>query len=347
MRFAVIMAGGSGTRFWPESTRALPKQFLTLSGDTSLIRATFDRISSLVEPERILVVTSGSHAHLVASEIPEIPTENILSEPVGRNTGPCLLLAAEVIAKRDPNASMLVVPADHLIRDAALFNSTLAKAFDRAESKETLVTLGLQPSYAATGYGYIKLGDELAAEVFQVDRFVEKPDLELAKEFINSGSFLWNSGMFIWRCSVFISSAKENMPEVYEAFDSLRTQAAIVQEDIDRVYETCPSISVDYGVMQGADNVTVVRATFDWSDVGDWRAVYDLAEKDESGNAGGDQSLFVETKNSLTRSSKKPVIVVGLEGIAVIETEKAILVCDINNSQHVKTAVEKLPPELK
>jgi len=356
MRFAVIMAGGSGTRFWPESTSSLPKQFLKLSGEQSLIRSTYERICGIVPSERILVVTSFQHVQLVAQEIPEIPLSNIVSETRGRNTGPCLVLAAEIISKIDPKASMLVVAADHLITDIELFESTIEQGFDYAEQNSCLLTLGLKPSFPSTGYGYIHLGERLGkeneseineSEIFEVQAFIEKPELEKAQGLVDGGQHLWNSGMFIWQNNVFLEAAKKHMPEVYKVFELVRKTEKVSTTVINEVYEACPSISVDFGVMEKADNVVVIRADFSWSDVGDWKAVHELMEKDAEGNTGSANSVFVGSKDSMIRGTKKPIVLVGLDRVVVVETEKAILVCDLDKAQLVKQAVEKLPNELK
>ena len=354
MLHAVVMAGGAGTRFWPRSTEARPKQFLNIFGDRTMLQSTVDRISSLVPAERTWVITNDRYVDLVREQLPDVPVSNIVGEPVGRNTAPCVAAAAALIRERDPDSTMVVLPADHQITEVDTFVSILEAAESKARQSESLVTIGIKPDRPETGYGYIEFDEEASAEthegrqVKEVKQFREKPDMETAREFVEAGNFLWNSGMFIWGTSTILKQFEKHLPEINgqikELSSSLESGDRNQKEAIDRFYHGCPSISVDYGIMEQAESVFVVPGSFGWNDVGSWRAVYDLRPKDENGNVlQTDTAAVADSSNNLVHSdSDKMIALVGVDDLAVVETENAILVCRLDDSQGVKKVVNQL-----
>lgn len=349
MLHAVIMAGGSGTRFWPRSTQEHPKQFLNLFGDRTMLQNTVDRISGMIPEERILVITNSRYVDLVQKQIPRLPAENIIGEPVARNTAPCVAYAAALLHSRDPDASMIVLPADHLVADEKRFRSIVKTAAAKAR-QDCLVTIGITPDRPETGYGYIQFepdsGETLEDnEVRRVRTFTEKPDRETAETFIEEGTFLWNSGMFVWHSSTITEQFAHHQPDIYKQMEQLSNATnPHSQESVGEFYEACPSISIDYGIMEHADTVFVVPGEFGWNDVGSWKAVYDLREKDEEGNVVQTRHLQAENAaNNLVQSdSGKVIALVGVENLAVVETDDAILVCNLDEAQGVKQIVESL-----
>ncbi len=351
MVYAVIMAGGSGTRFWPKSTKALPKQFLQLFGDGTMIQNTARRIEQLIPQERVLVVTNDDYTEIVKEQLPKVPEENIVGEPLAKNTAPCVAIAAELLYKKDPEAVMVVLPADHHITDPDEFNEILKAAIEKAEQGEQLVTIGIQPSRPETGFGYIhaeaRQSESLNARpVHKVKAFKEKPDLATAKQFVESGDYYWNSGMFIWRADSVLKEFGRQLPEMYasvkQASDELYTE--LHSAAINEFYHACESVSIDYGVMEGAQEVFVVPGDFGWNDVGSWTAVHELEEKDRNGNALNAIHVTTSgaTNNLVFSNSEKMIALVGVDGLAVVETEDAILVCDLKSAQGVKEIVEQL-----
>lgn len=351
MLHAVIMAGGTGTRFWPKSTEAKPKQFLNIFGDRTMLQNTVDRISKLVSPENTWVITNDRYVDLVQEQLPDVPANNIVGEAVAKNTAPCVALAAALIKEQDPEGTMVVLPADHVISQTDKFLSILESAQAKAEDGKSLVTIGIKPDHPETGYGYIEFNSESSEthkglEVKKVNQFREKPDIKTAREFLDSGNFLWNSGMFIWQASTILKQFEQHLPSVYSEVEKLAP--AIGSDDqkeaIDTFYRGCPSISVDYGIMERAEAVFVVPGSFGWNDVGSWRAVYELRDKDENGNVvQTDTAEFARAKNNLVQSgSGKMIALVGVEDLAVVETDKAILICKLDESQGVKEVVNRL-----
>lgn len=351
MIYAVIMAGGSGTRFWPRSTKELPKQFLPLFGEGTMIQNTAKRVESMIPQERIMVVTNDNYVDIVKDQLPSVPEENIIGEPVAKNTAPCVAIAAQLLYKKDPDAVMVVLPADHHIEQPDIFKEYLKAAVDKAKNGSNLVTIGIEPDRPETGYGYIQ-GDSTIAEnmagkeVYSVKAFKEKPDHETAKNFLDEGNFYWNSGMFIWSAKTILEEFEKYLPEMYQlvtdAKDGLYGNTH--KDSIDKFYHSCESISIDYGIMEHADKVFVVPGEFGWNDVGSWTAVYDLGNKDEGGNVvNSKNTTFSETENSYIYSdSGKMISLVGMENVAVVETDKAILVCKLDKAQNVKEIVEQL-----
>jgi mannose-1-phosphate guanylyltransferase len=289
--FAVIMAGGKGARFWPRSRERMPKHLLDILGERTVIRETVDRIRPLVPPERTLIVTGRNHAAELIRQLPEIPAENIIIEPVGRNTAPCIGLAALEIRKRVPDAVMLVLPSDHRIADAHAFRRVLTAAARVADEKNALVTIGILPTCPETGFGYIEQGDPLPGcgdEGTCSGRFIrEKPPIEPAREFLQRGGFLWNSGMFVWKASTIMEAIRSFLPGLYAGLMQIAEALGTDREEeiVGEVYSAQKSVSIDYGVMEKAGNVLVAPGDFGWSDLGSWDALWELSPKDGAGNA--------------------------------------------------------------
>ena len=351
MVYAVIMAGGSGTRFWPKSTKSLPKQFLNLFGEGTMIQNTAKRIEPVIPQERIMVVTNESYVDIVKEQLPKVPDENIVGEPVAKNTAPCVAIAAELLHKKDPDATMVVLPADHHITDSDGFLNILTSAIEKAKSGKHLVTIGINPDKPETGFGYIhaeKASEETFGDnaVHPVRAFTEKPDLATAEKFLESGEYFWNSGMFVWQASTVLGEIESHLPNMFEELkktsEELYTDYHV--PSIKDFYYSCESISIDYGIMERSNSVFVVPGEFGWNDVGSWSAVYELAEKDKLGNAV--QALFASfaaSENNLVMSnSEKMISLVGVDNVAVVETESAILICNLNTAQGVKQIVEHL-----
>ena len=347
MKYAVIMAGGIGTRFWPASRKEHPKQFLDIFGDGTLIQNTIARLQGLVPPERCLVVTHERYVEKTQKQLPAVPDENILAEPISRNTAPCITYAATVLANRDPEATMAVLPADHAIGNVEQFHKTLDVAFDTARTRNALVTIGIEPTYPATGYGYIQYDgadeEEIELRAYPVRTFAEKPDQSTAERFIDAGDFLWNSGMFIWRADTILDQIETHLPDAHEAFAPVREADGEVDRDtLAEAFRNSPRISIDYGVMERADRVSVVPGTFDWNDVGDWRAVYDLSEKDEHGNVIEGNVIMQDSSRCYVQTEERLVVLVGMHDKVVVDTDDAVLVCDRESAQQVKQVVEYL-----
>lgn len=356
MFHAVIMAGGSGTRFWPKSTKKHPKQFLNLFGEQTMLQTTADRIKELIPAERLWVITNDRYVGLVKKQLPEVPQKNIIGESIAKNTAPCVALAAALIQEEDPDATIAVLPADHLVRRPEKFHMILEAANAKAREGNNLVTIGIEPNRPETGYGYIEFDTEQSEihegkEVRKVKQFREKPDLQTARQFIGLGNFLWNSGMFVWSATTILDEFEKHLPEISEQIDALAPAiGSEKQKDaIDQFYQACPSISIDYGIMEQSESVYVVPGSFGWSDVGSWNAVYNLREKDENGNViEAEYITLTQSKNNLIQSnSDKMIALVGVEDLAVVETDRAFLVCNLNEAQGVKQIVNQLKEEDK
>ena len=355
MTYAVIMAGGSGTRFWPKSTKALPKQFLNLFGERTMIQETVERLKGEIEPENVLVVTNDNYVSIVEEQLPNVRKEHIIGEPVAKNTAPCVAAAAAIMNRLDPDSVMVVLPADHQIANEKAFLKILNTAVETAKSENSLVTIGIEPNRPETGYGYIcyEKNSELnkaGNSVYSVKNFTEKPSREKAEEFLESGNYLWNSGMFIWKTETILNAFKKYLPEISKLTKKLQ-DSDLSQGDINQFYHACPSISIDYGIMEKAETVHVVPGEFGWNDVGSWTAVHELSDKDEKGNAFGNAKITIvdSSQNLVHTESGKMVSLVGVDNVAVVETDKAILVVNLKKAQGVKEVVEELKsnPELK
>lgn len=348
MVYAVIMAGGSGTRFWPKSTRALPKQFLNLFGDKTMIQETADRLKGYINPEEVLVVTNDNYLPIVQQQLPSIPDQFLIGEPVAKNTAPCVAAAAAILHKHDPDSVMVVLPADHRISNREEFLQILKAAVETAKSQESLVTIGIEPDRPETGYGYICYdeSDKIKCggrNIYSVKNFTEKPNSQKAEEFLASGNYLWNSGMFIWKTETILAAFEKYLPDVFKLTEELEHSAGS-REDINWFYRACPAISIDYGIMEKAETVHVVPGEIGWNDVGSWTAVHELSEKDEDGNATGHSpvSIYDSTSSLIHSESGKIISLVGVDDIAVVETDNAILVVNLKKAQAVKNVVEDL-----
>ncbi|MBN1381486.1 MAG: mannose-1-phosphate guanylyltransferase [Deltaproteobacteria bacterium] len=346
--YAVIMAGGKGSRFWPKSRERMPKHLLDIISEKTIIQETVGRIKHLIPAENIFIVTGASHAGELIRQLPEIPKDNILIEPVGRNTAPCIGLAAVHIRGKDPDAVMAVLPSDHLIANEARFLDLLKIAAEMAGKGDYLLTIGIEPTTPETGYGYIERGEKIASikdeDIYTVRSIREKPDLETANALLEQGGFFWNSGMFVWKVSAILGAIEKWLPEIYDGLSTIETALGTSQEKkvIEEVYQTICSISIDYGVMEKADNALVVSGNFGWNDIGSWDALWDVLDKDEQGNVVKGPFIGIDAENSLIHSPRKLVALVGVEDLLVVETDDALLICKRGKSQKVKNAVEKL-----
>ncbi len=344
----MIMAGGSGTRFWPASREARPKQLLPLgTTDESLLAATVRRISGLVPPDRVYVVTNARLREATLAALPGVPEANVLLEPVGRNTAPCVAWATVTVARRAPDAVIAVLPADQAIANEQAFTETLGRALDQA-ARGTITTIGILPTRPETGYGYIEAGDPLPPHGRRVVRFVEKPDRARAEAYVASGRHVWNAGMFFFRATDMLREVARHLPQVHagvtridEASGTPRA-ADVVRE----VFPALPSISSDHGVMEKAAELAVVPGDFGWSDVGSWDAAWDLAAKDAAANAGGGEGvLFVDASGNLVRNlggGARMIALVGVKDLVVVQTEDAVLVIPKERAQDVRAVVEEL-----
>lgn len=345
--FAVVLAGGSGTRFWPASRRKLPKQFLSVGGKRSLIAETVARLGKLVPPERVLVVAGVDHAPLVRRFLPKLPPENVLSEPVARNTAPCVAWAALEIERRSPDSVHAVFPADHVIAPPQVFRAALEDAAAEAHESGALVTFGIRPTFPATGYGYIEQGAELARRrasvVHAVQRFVEKPDRARAEQFLASGRFSWNSGMFVWSTRALLDELRRCSPELVAAL-----ARDLAPEAVARAYPALKSVSIDVAVLEKARRVHVIPANFTWSDVGAWPALPEVLPRDEHGNcvAGGATILAEGARENIVYAGRKELVaLLGVDDLIVVRTKDALLVARKDRAQDVKTIVARLERE--
>ncbi|MFN7133210.1 MAG: mannose-1-phosphate guanylyltransferase [Myxococcales bacterium] len=342
----VIMAGGSGTRFWPLSRRKRPKQFLPLTSRKALLVETVDRLKGLARPENVWVVCGRVHAPSVRKLLPKLPRGNVLVEPEARNTAPCVGLAAAVIAKKDPEAILAVLPADHHVADPAGFRAALARAAEIAATG-ALVTIGIRPAHPETGFGYIQQGPELsggALPVYAVQRFVEKPDLATAKGYLADGRYLWNAGIFVFKASRILGELAAHLPETRAPLEAIGKAAGkrTFEGTLKKQFAKMPKISIDYGVMERAGNIAVVPAEFGWSDVGSFSALPEVRARDAQGNVSEGEAVLVDVADSVVLAGKRPVAVLGVSGLVVVDAGDAILVCPKERAQDVRRLVEAL-----
>lgn len=343
--YTVIMAGGVGSRFWPRSRERKPKQLLSIFGEQSLIQNTVRRLNGLIEPENIFIVTNTLHRDEIISQLPELDANKVIAEPVGRNTAPCIMLASKIIESLDPDSVCLVLPADHLIKEEENFRQTLKMAAEYAYKSNALVTIGIAPNRPETGYGYIQIEPKETEErVYKVKSFAEKPNYATAVRFLNDGGFYWNSGMFIWKNSVILDEIKKHLPEMYSAFENLKGKlnSDEFNTSLADVYNAVRGISIDYGVMEKATSVYVVKSNFIWSDVGSWEEVYQLSDKNGSGNVSEGNVYIDSTLDSYIYSPEKFTAVIGAENLLVINTKDSLLICRRDKAQDVKKVVEYL-----
>lgn len=342
MLCALIMAGGKGTRFWPLSTEEKPKQFLNLIGDETMIQMTVNRIKPIIPVEKIFVCTGERYVDLVKEQLPELPERNIIVEPEGRNTAPCIALSAFVIKKYYKNANMVVLPSDHLIKDEDEFRNVVESASEFVKNNdEAIITLGMEPSRAETGYGYIRYGkDENQSnnhKVIKVEAFVEKPNKETAKGYLQQGNYLWNGGMFLWSVDNILEQINKYSKNTYRALERLEeVSEEAMQVFINENYEYTEAISIDYAVLEKSSDIYVIPSNFGWDDVGSWEALDRYRDKDESGNVLVGSAKVVDSESNLVISSSHDIVIEGLNDIYVIESDGKILVGHKSNVANVK-----------
>lgn len=339
--YAVIMAGGVGSRFWPVSTTEFPKQFHDMLGTgETLIQKTYSRLSKMVPAENILILTNEAYFELVMEQLPEIKAEQVLSEPAMRNTAPCILYASLKIRQTNPDAVMIVAPSDHWIEDEAAFLADLEKAFDYASKEEVLMTLGIKPTFPNTGYGYIEYDKSESSPIKKVERFREKPDYATAKGFVESGNFLWNAGVFIWSVKSINNAFQNLQPVMYSLFNGGSGYYNSPEEKmfIAENYANAENISIDYAVMEGAANVYVIPASFDWNDLGTWGSLHEKLAKDENNNTVVNANLFIENSsgNIIRTDNGKVVIIDGLQDYIVVDRNEILLIYPKEKEQEIK-----------
>jgi mannose-1-phosphate guanylyltransferase len=345
--YCVIMAGGIGSRFWPLSRTSKPKQFIDILGTgSSLLQQTFSRMSRICPTENIIIVTSQIYKNIVLEQLSQITEDQVILEPMRRNTAPCIAYANYKIKQKTPNAIVIVAPSDHLILNEDKFVETINSALGFASKNNALITLGIKPNRPETGYGYIQVGasvDKNSPNLKKVKTFTEKPNLELAKVFVESGEFYWNSGLFIWSLSSIFTAFEKHLPEVDGLFKDISSNFGTKNEtaSAERAYSECRNVSIDYGVMEKADNVFVICSEFGWSDLGTWGSLYSHSNKDNSQNAvNGKNVMLYSSKNTLVNvPDNKLVILQGLEDYIVVESDDILLVCKMKDEQEIKRFV--------
>ncbi|MCP4123141.1 MAG: mannose-1-phosphate guanylyltransferase [Bacteroidetes bacterium] len=346
--FVAIMAGGIGSRFWPASRSNMPKQFLDILGTgKTLIRSTFERFLKICPAENIYILTNLDYIDLVKEQLPEIGDDQILGEPLRKNTAPCIAYVSHKIQKKNPKANIIVAPSDHIILDEASYVKTSLHALDFVSRNHALVTLGILPSRPDTGYGYIQfLEPEVEEGINKVKTFTEKPDIDTAKRFIASGEFLWNAGIFVWNVNTILEAFENLLPDVNDTFveiiEDLGTNSE--QAAIERAFLHCPSISVDFGIMEKAQNVYVLPSEFGWSDLGTWASLHAEMKKDSNQNAvkGENVKLYNSSENMITVPKDKLVVVQGLKNFIVVDTGDVLMICDKDNEQDIKKITQNL-----
>ena len=347
-KYCVIMAGGIGSRFWPISRRNKPKQFLDIIGaGKSFLRMTYERLEGIIPAENFFVVTNASYCDLVLEQLPELKPSQVLCEPVGRNTAPCIAFAAFRIAAMNPKAEIIVTPADHLILNQEEFVRSVRQAFDFVEHNNVLMTIGITPNRPDTGFGYIQKAKQLddSGNIDKVKTFTEKPDLEMAKVFVDSGEFLWNSGIFAWKVKDIIAALEQHLPDTYTLFKAMEKDFNTPREKggIDKVYSECRPISIDFGVMEKADNVYVRISDFGWSDIGTWGSLYQYSDKDPHGNVLTDNVMTYDTKNCVIKMPEGQLAVVeGLENYIIVQNEGVLMICRKENEQNIKMFIDNV-----
>lgn len=347
--FAVIMAGGAGTRFWPKSRLKNPKQFLQLLGKASLLGDTVRRVSMLVEPEHCFVLTQLQYQDQVHESIPEIPPENVILEPANRDTASCIGLAAIKLARINSEGIMMILPSDHYIGYETAFIKTLESAISYVEKQDCLMTLGIKPDSPKTGYGYICCGRQLDTEkgypIYHVQKFTEKPDPVTARNFLKQGNYLWNSGIFVWKISRILKEIEEHLPELYQKLQEIEPYLNTPEEKkvLDKVYPQFPKVSIDYGIMEKAQNIATVTGDFIWDDVGSWSALEKYLPKDERNNTlNGGKHIAIDSRGCIIDSEAKLIATIGVENLIIIQFEDVMLVCPKERDQEVKQLVEKV-----
>jgi len=346
--YVAILAGGIGSRFWPKSRTPFPKQFLDiLNTGKTLIQSTYDRYAAFIPKENIYIITSVEYTEIVQQQLPNIKAENILSEPSRKNTVPCIAYISFKLLQRDPEASLIVAPSDHLVLDNATFEHVALQALDFAAHMKAFVTLGIKPTYPNTGFGYIQHEPLAVADnIFKVKTFTEKPNTELAKAFIADGHYVWNAGIFIWITKQVVQAFEQHQPEMYEIFAAELNNFNTTEEQaaLERIYPLCTNISIDYAIMERAHNVYVIPSSFGWSDLGTWNSAYDNLEKDYLGNAvAGDNVMVIDaTKCMVSAPNDKLLVLQGLDDFIVVDTEDVLLICKKDKEQQIKDYVAEV-----
>lgn len=352
--YALILAGGSGERFWPLSRRSRPKQLLQLVSEKTLLEDTIDRLDGLVPRERILILTNIEQEAAVRALLPEFPTENIVAEPAKRDTAAAVALATGWVAQRDHRATMIVLPADHVIKQREAFQDTLRTAISAAEETGAMVTVGVKPTWACPGFGYIEQGEALSLKnpavtnpVFRVAHFREKPNTELAEHFVREGKFRWNAGMFVWSIPTVLSEFNRHAPQLADFISQLSVPDNW-EKTLHERFGTLPRISFDYAILEKADRILMVEASFDWDDVGGWRAVASYLAQDDRGNAThGDLTALNASNNIVFNESSTKIALVGVHNLIIVRTADALLVCHRHDAEKIKNLIPDLPPELQ
>lgn len=346
--YVAIMAGGIGSRFWPKSRVSYPKQFLDiLNTGKSLLQWTFERYAAFIPIENIYIVACNDYTELIKTQLPLLPIDNILAEPSRKNTAPCVAYVSFKLIQKDPEAVLIVAPSDHIILDNETFRDITLKALEFVTSIKAFVTLGITPTHPNTGYGYIQRESfQVADSIFKVKTFTEKPSLEIAKSFLSSGDFLWNGGIFIWQVKNVLKAFEEFQPEMFELFDSEKENFNTPNEKhaLDRIYPLCTNISIDFAVMEKADNVYVIPSSFGWSDLGTWNSAYDNLEKDYLGNAVSAENVIVidATRCMVSAPKKKLLVLQGLDDMIIVDTEDVLMICSKNKEQEIKEYVAEV-----
>lgn len=346
--YAAIMAGGIGSRFWPVSRANYPKQFLDiLNTGRTLIQATYDRFAKFIPVENIYIVTLEQYKALVQEQLPDVPKENILYEPSRKNTAPCIAYISYKLQQLNPSANLICAPADHIVTDDDEFKKICADALQFTSHIKALVTLGIKPTHPNTGYGYIQFDQHSVSDnVYKVKTFTEKPDHELAMTFMASGDFLWNAGIFVWQVKNIIRAFEKHLPEIHEVFESEKAHFNTHAEKaaVERIYPQCVNISIDYGIMEKANNVYIIPASFGWSDLGTWASAYDNLEKDYLGNAviGKNVMVFDAVNNIVHAEDRKLVLLEGLEDFVIVDTKDVLLICKKDKEQEIKEYVAEI-----
>jgi len=346
--YVVIMAGGIGSRFWPMSRTGYPKQFLDiLNTGKTLIQWTFERFASFIPKQNIYVVTSHEYASIVEAQLPEIPIENILGEPSRKNTAPCIAYISFKLLQKDPQASLIVAPADHIILDNTAFHKVCLEALTFVNKHNAFITLGIKPSHPNTGYGYIQYEQyAITDSVYKVKTFTEKPNLELAKTFVASGDFLWNAGIFVWQVNTIITAFEKYLPEMYEVFFAEKEKFNTPDEEksLNEIYPLCTNISIDFGIMEKADNVYVIPSSFGWSDLGTWNSAYENLGKDNSGNAiASDNVISIDATNCMVHAPKEKLLLLqGMDNYIIVDTPDVLMICKKDKEQEIKEYVAEV-----
>lgn len=353
--FAVILAGGGGTRLWPKSRRKTPKHLLKLFGAKTLLEITYDRVASIIPDERIFVITHKDQLGQVKEKLTKLPNENFIAEPEAKNTALAMGIASAFVHKKDSNAAIIFLAADHIFKNVERFHLNALASLQVASEEDVIVSIGIKPKFPHTGLGYIKIGEELESLskvaqkgfVFKVSEFKEKPNLVTAQSFIASGQYLWNANLYCWSSRTIFKAFEKFNPKVFKAMNEVLETSP---KDLEQIYERVGDVnSIDYEVSEKADNIVVIPGDFGWSDIGDWKSVYDTHIKDSKGNVviEGGEVLAIDTHNSLVESNGKLIVTIGLDNVVVVDTEDAILISSKDRAQDVKKAVEKLKEEKK